>query len=224
MNAEAALQVRDSLTHPLESSVERSSAQCPINFASSRYTSDEDLIRAIASGDRAALGSLFQRHGRTVLNIASRIVRDQSEADDLRQDVFLFIFQRAHLFDPSKGTALSWVSQVTYHRAFDRRRFLNVRQHYKTERFDERLSGSTVPSTLSADLDGRSILLRLRGQLSKKQQETLELYFFEGYTFREIAEKSGQTLGNVRHHYYRALECLRSNLFSKKPSRSERIR
>jgi RNA polymerase sigma-70 factor (ECF subfamily) len=48
------------------------------------------------------------------------------------------------------------------------------------------------------------------------QQQTLELHFFEGYSLREIAEKSGQSIGNVRHHYYRALERLRSNLFSKK--------
>jgi len=46
--------------------------------------------------------------------------------------------------------------------------------------------------------------------------ETLELHFFEGYSLREIAERKGQTVGNVRHHYYRALECLRSHLFPKK--------
>jgi RNA polymerase sigma-70 factor, ECF subfamily len=65
-------------------------------------------------------------------------------------------------------------------------------------------------------LDGRAIRDHLREQLTTAQQQTLELHFFEGYSFREIAERNGQTVGNVRHHYYRALERLRSHLFPKK--------
>ncbi|RXH58218.1 hypothetical protein GRAN_1528 [Granulicella sibirica] len=52
--------------------------------------------------------------------------------------------------------------------------------------------------------------------MTADQQQTLELHLFEGYSLREIAEKNGQTLGNVKHHYYRALERLRSHLFSQK--------
>ena len=178
--------------------------------------SDEELLEAIGNGSKEALGLLFRRHGRAVFNVAWRILRDESEADDLRQDVFLYIFERAKHYDSRKSTAVSWIVQVTYHRAIDRRRYLSFRQHYKLETLDEQQLGPTTAEVSTDQLDGKAILNKLRGQLTSDQQQTLELHFFEGYSFREIAEKSGQPIGNVRHHYYRALERLRSNLFPQK--------
>jgi RNA polymerase sigma-70 factor (ECF subfamily) len=178
--------------------------------------SDEELLEAVGGGSKDALSLLFHRHGRVVFNVAWRILRDESEADDLRQDVFLYIFERAKHYDSQKSTAVSWIVQVTYHRAIDRRRYLSFRQHYKLEALDEQRQGPTAAEVSTDQLDGKAILNKLRGQLTSDQQQTLELHFFEGYSFREIAEKSGQPLGNVRHHYYRALERLRSNLFPQK--------
>jgi RNA polymerase sigma-70 factor (ECF subfamily) len=177
---------------------------------------DEKLLEAVGNGSKEALGLLFRRHGRVVFNVAWRILRDESEADDLRQEVFLYLFERAQLYDPRKATALSWIVQVTYHRAIDRRRYLSFRQHYKLEALDEQTLGPAVQGVSTDQLDGKAILDRLRGQLSPDQLQTLELHFFEGYSFREIAEQSNQEIGNVRHHYYRALERLRSNLFPQK--------
>jgi RNA polymerase sigma-70 factor (ECF subfamily) len=178
--------------------------------------SDENLLEAVGSGSKEALGLLFRRHGRIVFNVAWRILRDESEADDLRQDVFLYIFERAKQYDSRKSTAVSWIVQITYHRAIDRRRYLSFRQHYKLEALDEQTLGPTAQGVSTDQLDGKAILDRLRGQLSPDQLHTLELHFFEGYSFREIAEQSNQEIGNVRHHYYRALERLRSNLFPQK--------
>jgi RNA polymerase sigma-70 factor (ECF subfamily) len=182
----------------------------------SEMPSDEFLLQAVGAGSREALSLLFRRHARAVFHLAHRILRDESEADDLRQEVFLFLFERAQQFDAQKGTGSSWIMQVTYHRAIDRRRYLGFRQHYTAEAFDEQrvLSATTQPSLDT--LDGKEIRDRLREQLTEDQQETLELHFFEGYSLREIAEKRGQTVGNVRHHYYRALERLRSHLFRQK--------
>jgi RNA polymerase sigma-70 factor (ECF subfamily) len=177
---------------------------------------DEDLLEAVAQGSKDALGHLFRRHGRAVFNVAWRILRDTSEADDLRQDVFLYVFERAKLFDAGKGTASSWIMQVTYHRAIDRRRYLVSRQHYDAQQFDEQQTPVGIAPSSSDTIDGKAILSRLRRELSSDQRETLELHFFEGYSLREIAEKNGQSVGNVRHHYYRALERLRSHLFPQK--------
>lgn len=182
----------------------------------SHSLSDEQLLEAVGNGSKEALGLLFRRHGRAVFNVAWRILRDESEADDLRQEVFLYLFERAQLYDPRKATAVSWIVQVTYHRAIDRRRYLSFRQHYKLEALDEQRQGTTAAEVSTDQLDGKAILNKLKGQLTSDQQRTLELHFFEGYSFREIAEKSGQPIGNVRHHYYRALERLRSNLFPQK--------
>ena len=178
--------------------------------------SDEDLIASVNGGSKQAVGVLFRRHGRAVLRVAWKILREESEAADVRQDVFLYIFERARLFDPSKGSGSSWIMQVAYHRAIDRRRYLTNRQHYVAPVFDEQQSsiGAAPPSTDA--IDGRAILDRLLETLSGEQRETLELHLFEGYSLREIAERSGQSLGNVRHHYYRALDRLRTHFFPRK--------
>ncbi len=220
MSTEATLNLLQSLAEAVALPDERGQASLsPIvdeaNNAA-QALSDEQLLEAVGNGSKEALGLLFRRHGRVVFNVAWRILRDESEADDLRQDVFLYIFERAKHYDSQKSTAVSWIVQVTYHRAIDRRRYLSFRQHYKLEALDEQRQGPTAAEVSMDQLDGKAILNKLRGQLTSDQQQTLELHFFEGYSFREIAEKSGQPLGNVRHHYYRALERLRSNLFPQK--------
>lgn len=178
--------------------------------------SDEDLLEAVAGGSRDALGTLFRRHGRAVRQVAWRILRDESEAEDLRQEVFLYLSERAKLFDGQKSSASSWIIQITYHRAIDRKRFLVHRQHYKAAALDDERVDASAPQFSTDQIDGKAILDKMRDELSPEQLQTLELHFFEGYSFREIAERKGQTLGNIRHHYYRALDRLRSNLFSKK--------
>jgi len=220
MSSEAALQLPKGLVEtPTTSNSQRSTVEHVASQALEQginLRSDEELLEAVGDGSKEAIGVLFRLHGRVVFTVAWRILRDQSEADDLRQEVFLYLFEHAKLFDARKATALSWIIQITYHRAIDRRRYLSFRQHYKLEALDEQTVGPTVQEVLTDQLDGKVILDRLRGQLTSDQQQTLELHFFEGYSFREIAEKTSQPVGNVRHHYYRALDRLRSNLFPQK--------
>jgi RNA polymerase sigma-70 factor (ECF subfamily) len=177
---------------------------------------DEELLCRAGLGSKEALALLFRKHRHTVMNIAGRILRDASEAEDLCQEVFLLLFQKAHLFDASKGTASSWIFQIAYHRAMNRRQYLAHRQHYKAEELNEEQIGGERQPLLIDEIAARNLLHRLREQLSEEQRETLELHFFEGYSLREIAEKTNQKLGNVRHHYYRGIERLRSNLFTQK--------
>jgi RNA polymerase sigma-70 factor (ECF subfamily) len=183
---------------------------------SSRQFSDEELLEYVGRGSKEALGTLFLRHGRAVLHVASRILRDSAEADDLRQDVFVCVFEKAKFFDRGKGSGSSWIMQIAYHRAIDRRRYLANRQHYDAPIFDEQQSPLGVAPLSTDVIDGKAILSRLRETLSVDQRETLELHLFEGYSLREIAEKKGESVGNVRHHYYRALDRLRVQLVSRK--------
>lgn len=187
----------------------------PIELTDTAAT-DEELVTQVGLGSKSSLALLFRRYRRAVLNVAQRILRDRSEAEDLCQDVFLFLFQKANLFDASKGTAASWIIQITYHRAINRRQYLAFRQHYNAEQLhDEQITAKHQPLFID-QIVARTLLNRVREQLSADQRHTLELHFFEGYSFREIAEKTSQTLGNIRHHYYRGLECLRSNVFPQK--------
>jgi RNA polymerase sigma-70 factor (ECF subfamily) len=173
---------------------------------------DEVLFAEMNTGSKEALALLFRRHRRAVLSVAKRILRDESEAEDLCQEVFLLLFQRAKLFHAKRGSASSWIIQIAYHRAMNRRQYLTHRQHYQSPEIDAEQIGTSRP-LLVEGIAARALLERLRDQLTPDQQKTLELFFFEGYSLREIAEKMNQSLGNVRHHYYRALERLRSSVF-----------
>jgi RNA polymerase sigma-70 factor (ECF subfamily) len=179
---------------------------------------DEALFVRLQAGDREALACLFERYGRLVQGIAARILRNSAEAEDLVQDLFLFIHRKCGIFDSSKSSARSWIVQMAYHRAIERRRYLATRQFYsqpETQSTADQLVG--VPTTeddYSAEaVFGRNGLKKVVDALSEDQRETLRLHFFDGLSLTEISEKLGQPLGNVRHHYYRGLDKLRKQMF-----------
>lgn len=188
----------------------------PSTTAQDAPQSDEILLTEAAHGSKDALGFLFRRYRRTVLNIAGRILKDPAEAEDLCQEVFLLLFQKARLFEAHKGTAASWIIQITYHRSMNRRKYLSFRQHYNIYELNEEQTGVDQKHLPFDEIAGRTLLNDLQEQLSAEQLHTLELHFFEGYSLKEIAEKTNQTLGNVRNHYYRGLERIRTCVFPQK--------
>lgn len=179
---------------------------------------DETLMASICSGDGEALACLFQRYALLIRGVASRILSDASEAEDLVQDLFIYIQRKCVIFDSSKSSARSWIIQMAYHRAIERRRYLTTRQFYS--RGDEEGIRNAVVGVPTDESDysaeavfGRNGLEKVFDSLSEGQRDTLRLYFFEGYTLAEIAVKLGQPHANVRHHYYRGLGKLRKQMF-----------
>ena len=182
--------------------------------------SDETLINRVCTGDREALGLLFNRHATLIQAVASRILKDQTEAQDLVQDLFLFIQRKAVVFDSSKSSARSWIVQMTYQRSLQRRRYLTMRNFYRNATNQSELDTVVASPTGESDYSpeivfGRNGLKKVIDAMSHEQRETLRLYFFDGYTLLEISEKLGQSLGNVRHYYYRGLEKLRKEMFQR---------
>jgi RNA polymerase sigma-70 factor (ECF subfamily) len=183
--------------------------------------SDDLLLTQVREGSKEALGLLFRRYATMVRVVGQRILRDLAEAEDLVQEVFLFVFRKAALFDPERGSAHSWLLQVTYHRAFDRRRYLASRRFYSNLELQEGILQAEEPAALTLSYEntleaalGREALHRIEEALSEVQRRVLYLHFFEGYTVQEIASLIGQSVGNVRNHYYRALEKMRRELFA----------
>jgi RNA polymerase sigma-70 factor, ECF subfamily len=184
--------------------------------AASNQPNDELLLQQLRQGTNDALSLIFRRHARAVRNVAYRILRNEAEADDLVQEVFLFIFRNANVFNPSYGSARSWIVHVTYHRAFDRRRYLTTRHYYTSEELEDTTQnlddcGTGIPfyERSMEGIFGREVASKFDTHLTSEQKETIELYFFEGYALKEIAERTGRSLVNVRNHYYRGLERLR---------------
>lgn len=192
---------------------------------------DDELLHGICVGDREALGVLFRRYARIVRGVAYRVLRDPSEADDLLQDIFLLLNRLCRTFDSSKGSARFWILQMTYRRAISRRRYLTSRHFYNHLDLDQagnRLGGPEggpcgPESSMNERLDGLEVLQSCFTDLSDSQRQTLHLFFYEGYTFEEIATKLGQTVGNARNHYYRGLEKLRKQSSAGKLSGKEAV-
>jgi RNA polymerase sigma-70 factor, ECF subfamily len=176
------------------------------------------LLERIARGDPEALSDLFLRYAHLVHSVGRRILRDAEEAEDLVQEVFLYIHRKASLFDSSKSSGRSWIFQIAYTQAFLRRRQLKARGFYalgtaeRSPEADSRPASGAEYDQSVEGLFGRNAWRKLLGVLTLEQRETLRLHFFEGYTFAEIAEKLGQSYANVRNHHYRGLEKLRRHL------------
>jgi len=189
---------------------------------------DESLLSQLQAGNLEALGFLFRRYVRLIRVIGLRILRDTTESEDLVQDLFIFLQQRCTIFDSSKSSARSWIIQMAYHRAFERRRYLATRKLYSQEGLQDGIPQVVGSPTTEDDYSpeavfGRNGLNKVVEALSEDQRETLRLHFFEGYTLLEISEKLGQPHGNVRHHYYRAIDKLRRHVFGSKVRVAEEV-
>jgi RNA polymerase sigma factor (sigma-70 family) len=162
----------------------------------------EVLLARIAQGDQQALGRLFDRYARIVRAIAGRILRDESEAEDLVQDLFLFIQRKCSVFDSSKSSAGSWIVHMTYQRAIERRRHLVSQYFYRREDVQTSLRRAVGIATTENDYSpeavfGRNGLEKVLSSLSEDQRETLRLFFFEGYTFSAVYHYSFTDLASI---------------------------
>jgi len=178
--------------------------------------SDESLLEQVRDGVKEALAILFRRHARSVRNIAYRILRNESEADDLVQEVFLHVFRKAGVYEVMPGAARSWIFHVAYHCAFDRRRYLNSRHFYINQELEDAAHRLADPSNEQPFYEqsiegilGKALTEKFNARLTAEQRETIQLFFFEGYALKEIAQRTGRSLVNVRNHYYRGLDRLR---------------
>jgi RNA polymerase sigma-70 factor, ECF subfamily len=182
-------------------------------LAELKLLTDEQLMVQLQAGVNDALAVLFERYHRLVFSIALKIVRDHGEAEDVTQNIFLEIYGSVAQFDPAKGILKVWLLQYAYHRAFNRKEYLNTRNFYNQEGIEE-LEPFSYNGFLTAGKYAPGELQRLLQQglasLCESQKRTIELASFEGLSMKEIAKKTGDSLESVRHHYYRGLQKLRS--------------
>src|SRR5678815_2318322 len=98
---------------------------------------DEEVMEQLGAGNPDALPILFDRFHRLVLKIALRILRDAGEAEDVMQEIFLEIFNKAGQFDATKGSTKTWILQYAYHRSLSRRQYLALRKFYDRSQTNE---------------------------------------------------------------------------------------
>lgn len=192
---------------------------CHLSLDELRRLSDESLMTHLQAGHADVLAIIFDRYYRLVLSVAMKILRDVGEAEDLMQTVFLEIFKSAAQFDPSRGTLKVWLLQYAYHRGMSRRQHLSIRNFYRNSDIAE-LQGELLQTEITHfnDQEIRQLVTQALGSLNDTQSSVLKLAYFEGLSLREIAERTGESLGNVRHHYYRGLNRLRE-LVKREPTK-----
>jgi RNA polymerase sigma-70 factor (ECF subfamily) len=184
-----------------------------LTLAELNQLTDDQLMVELQAGVNDALAVLFDRYNRLVFGVALRIVRDRGEAEDVTQNVFLEIFRSMAQFNPAKGTLKVWLLQYAYHRAINRKQHLNARNFYNQESVgDLELFSYGEYFTLGKYTPGELQHLLQQGlaSLGEPQKRVIELANYEGLSMKEIAAKTKDSLSNVRHHYYRGLQKLRS--------------
>jgi len=202
------------------SSLIHGSGSRTISWKELQELGDTELFRELISGRDDAFAVIVDRYQRLVFSVALRIVKDEGEAEDLVQVVFADIFKKVEQFDPARGTLKVWLLQYAYSRSINRRHYLEQRQFYSRAEVDDVTAlGYTMGATRTAGLSTAEVsrlVAQALGSLSQKQQRAISLVYFQGLTLDEAAERTGETLPTVRHHYYRGLMKLREFISSGK--------
>jgi RNA polymerase sigma-70 factor, ECF subfamily len=183
------------------------------SYADLLILDDEDVMRHLQAGNTDAFAVIFKRYHRLIHVTALHILRDAAEAEDLTQSVFLEIYRKAGQFDSARGTLKVWLLQYAYSRSANRRNYLLVRQLYNKAEVRAIDEAATFWSPGRLQLQETSRLAaEALASLPDAQRQTIEMFFFEGLDFKEIARRRNEKFSNVRHHYYRGLQRLRAYL------------
>jgi len=181
----------------------------------------------LQSGHHDALAVIVDRYQRLVWSVAQKIVHDEGEAEDVVQVVFLEFFQKVGLFNPARGTLKVWLLQLAYTRSINRRYHLQRRKFYNQVEVDEQkiaeFSPVAVPSLRLTSGEMARLVREVLATLNANQRTAIELIAFEGLTFEELAARTGESVANVKHHYYRGMmnlrECLSAPTIQPEPSK-----
>jgi RNA polymerase sigma-70 factor (ECF subfamily) len=163
---------------------------------------DEQLMVMIQQRDPAGLELLYDRHASIVMSLGMKVVHNEAEAEDLLQEIFMEIWNRAASYDPVKGKPLGWIVTLARRRAIDRLR--KCQSHCRAEdRLRDEVeqqpgAWTTDPEEDFVMADIRENLIKLIETLPVAQQQAIELAFYKGMSQREIAAHTGIPLGTVK--------------------------
>jgi RNA polymerase sigma-70 factor, ECF subfamily len=182
---------------------------------------DVELIGSIIRADQSALSELYDRYSRLVFSIAYSLVGDYATTEEITQDVFVRVWERAPQYRSDQGKVSTWLISIARHRSIDMLR----RQGSRPENHTVSWAESTIDAMPSDDDPEEAAELSMQrqrvraaiAQLPEDQKQALALAYFNGFTHRQIAERLEQPLGTVKTRIRLAMQKLRQLL------RDERI-
>lgn len=174
--------------------------------STSAEPSDEALMRRVRDGDDRALGLVYDRYASLVLAVARSVTGADSDAEEVAEDVFIHVWERADQYDRARGSLRAYLVTVARSRARDRIRARKRRSGAVQRSADADAEDVAVPlSRPGEDPDRRLRRVEARARLdglfrvlSDVQREAIELAYFEGLTQSEIAERIDAPLGTVK--------------------------
>lgn len=173
----------------------------------------DELLVLVAGGDQKAFEELYGLVSGPVFGLVRRVVRDTAQSEEVAQEVLLELWRSAARFDPGRGSALSWILTLAHRRAVDRVRSARAateREQREGQRahhpaFDQ------VAEEVEAGLE-REWVRRCLDRLTALQRQSVTLAYYDGYTYREVAERLSLPLGTVKTRMRDGLTRLRNCL------------
>lgn len=165
------------------------------------------LLQRVGLGDKASFEQLYDRFSGVLFTTAYRVLNDQEAAEDVLQDVFIQIWDKAPTYDPKRGKPLSWAVTLTRNKAIDRLRSAQ-RRYRLQEELEQEASGPDDSSYSFDEVDSAEKSQIVRDavmRLTKEQRQAIEMAFFSGLTQSEIAEELKQPLGTVKARIRRGM-------------------
>jgi len=182
---------------------------------------DETLIRLVTRSHSEALSELYDRFNRLVFGLALNAVHDQGLAEEITQDVFMRVWDRAGTYHAEQGKVATWVASITRNRAIDILRYQKIRPEGSSLSLEE-LPYFDPPDSQSIEVEvelnsQKQLVRRSLSLLPKEQRDALALAFFKGYTQQEVAEALGEPLGTVKTRIRLGMQKLRQILEEERP-------
>lgn len=189
----------------------------PLAFAIYIEGDDGKLARRLQNREPAAMGELYDRYGKLVYSLIYRVVRDTGVTEDLVQETFLRVWNRAHGFDAERGALGPWLLAVARNRAIDYVRSSGgkmARSALEIEYAEQPAAFTDFEADVLSQDRARRVRAALE-RLNENQRHVIELAYFEGLSQSEMAERMGQPLGTVKTWVRTALKNLREELGEK---------
>jgi RNA polymerase sigma-70 factor, ECF subfamily len=175
--------------------------------------SSEELLVAVGGGDQEAFAALYDRVSPQVLGVALRVLRDRALAEEVTQEVLVEVWRKADRFDPDRGTASGWITTLAHRRAVDRVRSEQASRDRddRVSRRDEARDFDVVADEVQVTLDHWQVR-RALAELTDRQREAIELAYFNGHTYRDVAKVLGIPEGTAKSRLRDGLLRLRQAL------------
>jgi len=171
-------------------------------------------LQACAGGERFALRALYEREGRWLLGVAQRIVRDAALAEEVLQEAFLQVWQRAATFDATLGSGRGWLYTVVRHQALKAVRGGPPPEEAMPHETLQSLSDQRQAHEEPAEARGLDFdhLERCLATLEAERRACVVHAFVDGYTHEQISQRLGAPLGTVKSWIRRSLLALKECL------------